>query len=482
MANFICFVRSFLFLVFLIFSSVIYGQNNIPEKLTYPDTLKSNQDSFYIISPRMDTPRSVYITSKDTMNFGTYGYKGVFFTIWTDLDTIVIPHVNYPERQLVTIPVASLNDTTICILRFQATSEEFSKDYMSTHRGKVTYEIPASYELANVILYLSELSVKTSNHPQGTAYTSNVESYFSSFRDHDLIKILNKRSKDVEYWDYYYGFRENSICFVFDQEGNLKYNTPYKDVWYDPSWVRGGEFRNLLYLIQDFVNQTKFHSFYQNNLEYYKQLSERQEALLPINQMWEWLENEFPNRIDSYKIIFSPLIGGSHSTQNFQNGFLFEPDFKEAVMFINSSERIDRNRSNNEAFKEILMSGVVFTEIDHNYVNPMSDKYKSDIKSLMADKDFWATNEAQKNYSTEYKIFNEYMTHALFCLYVKENYNNKMTRKAINNRVNLMNRRGFVQFDKFNSILLELMVSREKNISDSYRFIISAMKQIKDNN
>lgn len=471
----------FQFIVFgILFSNVLTAQN-LESEMIFPDTLRSIKDTFYIrgyVSPKFEFSKSQEITKRDTINQGTSGVEGAYYTVWTDLDTIKIPHVNFPYEQLVKIPIVSAKDTTLCILRFQASSSNFDNRYVSLNKGKVSFEIPESYELANIILYLSDCSKKTNNHPENTAYVKSLENHFSAFKNHKLIQILNKKCSNSDFMNTYYGFRENSFTFKFVEE-YLGYDTPYKHVFWDSSRLRGGQFRNMLYLIQDFAEQSNFRSFYNSNLEYYQELIDRESKLLPINQMWDWIEKEFPQRMDSYKIVFSPLIGGSHSTQNFQKGFFEDPDFQESVMFINSTESIDSNPEYSEELKEGLMSGIVFTEIDHNYVNPTSDQHIEQIKSIFHNKDFWATKDGQRNYSSEYAIFNEYMTHSVFCVYITEKYPEKLANDIINNRVKLMERRGYPKFKEFNKNVIALMKDNPRTIYESYNDILKATSSIK---
>lgn len=451
---------------------------NLEREMVYPDTLRSTNDSVFINSPKWDKELRLKISKEDTINWGTYGFKGVYFEIWTDMDTLKIPHVNHPNEQHIKIPIVSSNDTTLMIVRFQAINSNFDDGYVEKNKGKISFEIPEVYELANIILYLSECSKKTNNYTENTAYVKNLKRHFEPFKDHKLIQILNTKCSNPDFWNTYYGFRENSITYKFDG-GFLSYNTPYKHVFWDSSRIRGGQFRNMLYLVQDFTEQSNFRSFFNSNQEYYQKLRERESELLPINQMWDWIEKEFPQRMDSYKIIFSPLIGGSHSTQRFQKGYFEDPEFEECVMFINSSESIDSKTEYTQELKEGLMSGVVFTEIDHNYVNPTSDLHIDQIKSIFQDKDFWSTKDAQQNYSSEYAIFNEYMTHSLFCLYIKEIYGTEVANDIIKDRVGHMNWRGYPKFEAFNTLLLDYMEGNETSVYDSYGDIIGLMKQIK---
>jgi hypothetical protein len=109
----------------------------------------------------------------------------------------------------------------------------------------------------------------------------------------------------------------------------------------------------------------------------------------------------------------------------------------------------------------------------------MSDLFVKEIKSLMENKDLWASKEAQKNYRSEYSIFNEYMTHSVFCLYISENYESDVSKRVIDNRIALMERRGYPKFKEFNGILMKLMVNRPKKIHESYGRIIEEMKMLR---
>jgi len=470
-------MKQILTLLFGLLFSLNGIAQNLESEMLFPDTLRSTQDSFFVDSPRFEEVWSHPILRKDTLNLGTYGYKGASMTIWTDIDTIRIPHVNFPSKQLVQIPILSPTDTALCILRFQAINSNYTEEYIKTAKGGFDIQIPETYELANIALYLSHCSKRTGNYPE-SEYSKKVKKHFAPFQNHKLIQVLNNNCKDNKHWNTYYGFRENSICFSFGVDDFLSYNTAYKHVFWDKTYLYGGQFRNMLYLLQDFSDQSDFRKFYQKNKEYYQKLIERQGELLPIKQMWSWLEAEFPQRMDSYKIVFSPLIEGSHSTQKFQKGFLNKPEFQECIMFINCSESIDSKTEYSEQLKAGLMSGIVFTEIDHNYVNPASREHLEAIKDLMKDKDFWATTEAQQKYPSEYAIFNEYMTHSIFCLYIQEVYKPAVAEGIISKRVKLMNRRGYSQFEEFYNIFLKFMKGNSNSIYDSYSEIISEMKII----
>ena len=116
--------------------------------------------------------------------------------------------------------------------------------------------------------------------------------------------------------------------------------------------------------------------------------------------------------------------------------------FSEALMFTSGPEIVDLNQSFGEKQKEGLHSGIVFTEIDHNYVNPITSKYRDDVEKIFSNRTVWTKEGGDTdNYTTPESVFNEYMTHALFCLYVQEMYDRDLASFIIKSREELMTNR-----------------------------------------
>jgi len=189
---------------------------------------------------------------------------------------------------------------------------------------------------------------------------------------------------------------------------------------------------------------------------------------MPVKKMWTWLEKEFPNKYDAYKIVLSPLINGAHNTQKYSaNGFT------EIAMFVCG---VEREKEQNKNLLEGIMSGIVFTEIDHNYVNPVSDKYAKQIDEVFKERTKWTDSSENANlYNSSYAVFNEYMTHALFCLYAYLNYSKDDFEKVNKLREDLMiTKRGFLRFKEFNNELLKLYISKKQGetVTDLYPKIL----------
>lgn len=140
-------------------------------------------------------------------------------------------------------------------------------------------------------------------------------------------------------------------------------------------------------------------------------------------------------------MLTSPLIGGIHTTSTFEDN-----SFKETLLF---SPIIKYNEDWSAEFNEAMNSRVIFTEIDHNYVGPLSAqyKYKARIDTLFDKRNIWVNQENRsiEHYPSPEKVFNEYLTWGLFILYAYDNFpgNDELIQRVIDHVNDMMNTKGF---------------------------------------
>jgi hypothetical protein len=390
---------------------------------------------------------------------GTHTYKTIrdSITIRTD------------KQQAFLFKATNGSDTISIYSNFVNADPYYNPAYKKKHTGVVSYEIPKVFELANILLALSDSGRKDDNLIFKTsAYYKEVIEYFGKFKTHAAVTFLDttftKRSKFGTYSDAL-----NHAMGYDLLNGKIKPHKVYPDRWGQSFWT--WQIRTL----EDFARQSNFELFYRTHKSFYDSLISLQKKYMPVKEMWTWLENEFPFKYHSYKIIFSPLIGGSHSTDRHE-----VDGFKEIIMFVNS---VLRQKAEKPSVMEGLMSGIVFTEIDHNYVNPVSDNFKQEINEIFSNRQIWAGNDGTDaaNYNNATSVFNEYMTHSLFCLYASLKYSNEDFKIINSARQDIMNRRGFIKFKEFNERLMELYASKKQQeiVADLYPHILKWAKEVK---
>lgn len=466
-------------LIFLTGTS--FGQT-VEEK--YPKTIFCNNDLFvikYWKYPKLDTFK---VSRTDQISPGFDANINAYATIYFNNDSIRLNYNNkIPYQHNIYINFESSKGKTTLRFHFNSVANYFDKKFIQQNNNKVAFDIPAVYELANIIWTLSPSGQRANDLNLEGDYYKKVISYFKPYLNHKLFKQLD--FPDSIYAIKYYDFRENSFAYNFqnpnlnEKNTKLLFNGPYYYVYGD-ELADSSLFGKLRPLVEDFALQSNFKQFYKSNLNFYYAQIKREKELLPIKKMWTWLELNFPkDKFNSYKIIFSPLIGGSHSTQRYfthtDTGW-----YGEIAMFICNTDRVDVDKTLAEKSKEALMSGVVFTEIDHNYVNPVTNKYRKQIDSIFSNRSIWTKKGNSSDfYESSSAVFNEYMTWAVFCLYIADNYNKETADLVINERESRMaNIRKFIKFREFDQALLKIRQEhKDLKVVDLYPFILDWCKQ-----
>ena len=318
---------------------------------------------------------------------------------------------------------------------------DFTENYIKENKGSYKVFSKKTLELVNVGIALSEFGRKDDDLIfKRSDYYKKVLNYFESYKNHPLIDSLNfnlQKNKN----DYYYNITMNANMYSF--EGNQIVN---KTSFNRMGFGEDNYLKKLLPLFEDFVKKSNFNKFYSDNEEYYQSLIEEYYNLVPVEKMWKWLEIKFPVKHDSYKIYFSPLVNGYHSTQRYEDN-----GFRETAMHINAPilEDVYLNKE-----KEAILSRIVFTEIDHNYVDPTTDKY-NEITTILSPLSCW--NSKRDWYNSSYKTFSEYMTWSIFTLYLYDNFDKDVfekRNKAIEDFM-VSKSRGFIKYKEFNAFVLK---------------------------
>jgi len=340
----------------------------------------------------------------------------------------------------------------------------FSIEYIDANKGEIIIDIPPAFELLYIILAIGTDDPGSVNRQ--TEYYEKVKNHFSPYKEHPVVSkiVTSVYSKSVASVGtiFAYGFDGDSI----------KHNDQHSVSGYADSYM------SYLDEFEQFAILTGFLDFYKENKQYYEELIDEYKKTVPIKQMWQWLETVFPQRYDTYRIVSSPLMGGSHYTHNFrdkQNGY------NEIVAFVPIITSLSQSDSDLDInLTEIILSRFAFTEFDHQYVNPETDRLKNlkKVVDIFLNRDKWYEGLSYEGPSL---IFNEYMTWAVFGLYIFDNYDTKTYDITRNITVNTMvDYRKFILFEHFNDKLLELYIEQkgEKSVADLYGAILKYSKQL----
>lgn len=350
----------------------------------------------------------------------------------------------------------------------------FTEKYIREHQGKFAVEVPEVHELANILVAISTIGQQDSNMvDMTTPYYREVMAHFSPYKNHPVMDVVNKHITEVfdndSYW-YYYAMKMNACAYVFDKKGNIKNEGIIQKMGFDN---QDDPIKANLALIEDFAQKSDFRKFYKRHQPYYNELIKTYRSLNPIDQMQAWLESKFRFKYGNYRVTFSPLVGGAHATQSFEDN-----GFSQTVMFVC---RAESDSQYNTQVNEMLETRVVFTEIDHNFVNPTSDKYIKQINEIFSDRGKWvAEMNGTSAYSSPYNVFNEYMTWGIYSLYCLD----KFSAEDVATFIPLMERqmeqsRGFARFGDFNQKLISLYKDNPQiSIDELYTEMLDWSKEL----
>ena len=368
----------------------------------------------------------------------------------TDIDSI-----SFTIREGDTVQFyIQLNDTNMALTEIVGIrpNARFSKSYMKQRKGNTRIAIPEAHELANIVVALTEVGMADSNMlAMTTPYYAEVMQHFAPYENHPLISTINRQLQPLKgidgYW-FYYALKMNSCGWAFDDNGRLDRCVDIMEMGFGHP---GNPIPGYKAMLEDFAATSGFRKFYSNHQPYYDTLLQLYRRYNDLDKMQNWAEQFFDRKYGTYTVYFSPLVGGAHSTQRYNYR-----GFTETVMFVDAT-RESKKRS--YILNEMLSSRVVFTEIDHNFVNPVSARYRKEINDAFGSRTKWVdtTLFGTDGYDNPEAVFNEYMTWALYSLYCIDHFKPADRDEFIPIMEEQMGKlRGFTRFKDFNRQLMQL--------------------------
>ena len=334
-------------------------------------------------------------------------------------------------------------------------------DHTNEYSENITVSTPEPFEMFNIAISLTEYGLQDNGYVEkNSSYYEDVQSSFESFKTHPFVMLIQQFCEQD--WgngnDIIANFNNIKIASLYLQlqEDTLTVN---QDLFNYVPEVMQFAIEQILTQANLFLNESGFIQFYQFNSNVYQDITDKFKAAIPAQSAWDWLEMHFPSiQYQYYNIPLSPLTGGSHC-------FELDKVTGDTIYMIVSgpTEYIDNQ------VDEGTYTLYLFTEIDHNYVNLISDIHIDLIYDAFADIDEW---NHDIYYRTPYDTFNEYMTWAVFTLFAYDRYAESEFQEINANTVdNMINNRKFIKFNEFNEELLQLYKDKETYQSIEELFI-----------
>ncbi|WP_179375715.1 DUF4932 domain-containing protein [Winogradskyella wichelsiae] len=357
----------------------------------------------------------------------------------------------------------------VCFFKTYAQDYEvhFDKEYVEENNKNVSIEINEIQELIYIIFANTEFAKENPRMVKSdTEYYDEMIKHFSKYTNLPIVRKFDKLLK--ENLLYYFVLAGNAYGYEFKDKNIVPtgvYNFPAKGV--GNLEVALNPIPELVIDLEEFAKKSNYRKFYKQNTDYYSSLKQDYQNYAQIDLQTKWLQNRFDYKINSFRVLTSPLISSMNATQTFEDN-----NFKETLLFLPT---IKNNDDLSQKLNKAINTRVIFTEIDHNYVGKVSEKFTERIDSIFKQREKWVdvNNKGTQYYPTPIKVFDEYLTWGLFILYANDNYEQEILIEVVDNINEILIDRGFSKAKAFNIKLLEIYKANKKaHISDLYPEIL----------
>jgi hypothetical protein len=350
----------------------------------------------------------------------------------------------------------------------------FDEAYRAAHRGKITVEVPEMYELVNIAIAMTPTGLADSSLVYHRSdYYRNVLKWFDPYRRHPAITALDSalsRSSSL-----YFSLKMNGYAFEFDRRGRIEQSPVYDRTGF--SGERHNSLRPFIPLLQSFADSSGFRRFYREHRPFYASQVAFYTDTADVAGMRAWLDRNFPGSggYDSYKIVFSPLVAYNQSATWIESN-----GFRELQAHVNYPypedvpRRADGTRLSKRA-EDTVRGDIVFTELNHGYINPEADKYADRVLEAISRREAWVDSAKGPGYYPRMASFNEYMNWGLVSLrFVDLVPPDEQERLFAIIDASMTRGRGFPQFAAFDAFLIDLYRHRKagQTVADLYPRII----------
>lgn len=223
-------------------------------------------------------------------------------------------------------------------------------------------------ELLSIVEYLA--GYNTIMTKLNFSYKENVNEYFSTYKEHDVIKMFLELNKI----GFTYGTPPN-ITLYLDEDFKIRQDIDFDDFYINRM---GGKenfelFCNLLY---KFSKDTNYDDFFKDNIHYYESIIENTINILPDYNFISELHSYYGMKRNNYYIFLVSLFGpcGFGPKVIHKNGDI---DIYSIVGLLECTTIL--NFGNVEYFKYMQRH-----EFSHSFINPLTLKHWDEAKNYVS--------------------------------------------------------------------------------------------------
>lgn len=308
-----------------------------------------------------------------------------------------------------------LSGALIALTALPAAAQSARKPTVITH-------VPT--EMAWILAGLSPLAQRGDSLRRDTPYWRAAESWFAPVAQHRALVALGADFNLPR-------LIGNAANYELYESSRLIRSPTGRPMWSDE---RGDLFTRHLSEIEAFAREGRARTFLADQRDILEAVRATLAHAVNLADMQSWLEAQFLARPAPMQVFVSPVTGG----WNFTNLDPMTPRLWVPA--------IGPPQSDYARFAAVRS---IFTEMDHNYVNPATSRLDPSTFAFMTATNGWATAEAWSAYGSCELVVNEHMTFAAFLAYAKDRITGEGLARTETVTRRMMERRGFQRFGAF---------------------------------
>ncbi len=316
----------------------------------------------------------------------------------------------------------------------------YSPIYIKSNTNQIAVDIPEVSELVKIILLLNQDMLEeairrkysTAENVYRSDYYKDVLKQFYPFKKEKIVGTFHDLVEDNgEVTPCNYSkIRKYSSLYKFNELGKI---TPYK--YYDIETSNIDDIlKPYISLLEEFALKTNFRSFYKDHAKSYEDAKLSYMELVPVNSLWNYIENHFPKKVQYFKIITSPVESYFNRTDTYPTGhdsFIQYTYYAPTPFFMTN---VNKDYVNDNLIRNSFnfFQPELFQYLDDYFSNDSNE-----MKNIVKPSDWiYCSYLDYKKFSGK-EIFYNYIGRALFKEYYKKHLDKTVDKTTFYERLDL---------------------------------------------
>lgn len=291
-----------------------------------------------------------------------------------------------------------------------------------------------------------------------TEYKGDMEKYFNRVRKHDAVKTFKKLSENGLYCDIPPFFMLN-----LTEVPNLEVVNKIDDNIISNFTKDTTTTNRFIDELRDYAKKANVQKFFIDHKDFYKEKIKDAKEIMQKRNYVEDIEDYYGMKQRSYNVILSPLFEGNYGTRILREDGLY--DLYAIIGGSNFTGKIN----------EEVLRYLIWHEFSHSFINPITEKYESDLKSYENNFSMIKDDMKKQGYSSWITTINEHIIRAVTVRLNERTYGTKVAQELLKEE----REKGFIFIDALCDKLKYYENNREKysNIEKFYPELIKVFQK-----